>query len=230
MSITKAIFCFAGSRQSFSRKELMENFNHLSEKSISQPLYRMVKSKRLERFGQGLYRLPVLAFPVSDELKKLNDLLKSKFPFTNFCLWNSDFLLPFMHHIPNLNFIYVCVERDAAESFFNFLNEHQKKRVFYRPNEEEYIRYIAGTEATIVCQLVSEAPLQKVNDIVVPTLEKMMVDIAGDVEFRFLQGVEITYFYQNVLKHHKINKRKLLRYASRRGRRQMVEQLYNNAL
>ena len=230
MSINKKISNFAANRQSFSRRELMENFAHLSEKTLSQQLYRLVKNNSLERIKQGVYRLSVLSYPVSDEIKEINALLKSKFQFTNFCIWNSDFLLPFMHHVPNLNFIYVGVEKDASESVFNFLIENQNKRVFYRPDEEEYNRYITGTAAIIVSQLISESPLQNFEDVTIPTLEKILVDIAGDVEFQFLQGHEMTYFYQDVIQHNNINKKKLLRYASRRGRRQKVEQLYNQAL
>jgi len=221
---------FATGKQSFSRKELFENFCNLSKKSLSQQLYRLLKSNRLERLTQGVYRLPVSLFAVSDEIKQLNEILKNQFPFADFCLWSSDVLMPFMHHIPNLNFIYVDVENDVAESAFNFLKSNQTKSIFFRPSKEEFYRYITGKEAIIVRGLISESPLQTVENVLVPTLEKVLVDIAGDMEFDFLQGAEITYFYRNVLERHEINKRKLLRYASRRGRREEVEQLYDNAL
>jgi predicted transcriptional regulator of viral defense system len=230
MNISNEILRFATSRQTFSRKELVENFSDLSEKSLSQQLYRLLKSNRLKRVKQGIYRLPVSLFAVSEEIKQLNETLKNQFPFADFCLWSSDVLMPFMHHIPNLNFIYIDVENDVAESAFNFLKSNQKKSIFFRPSREEFNRYIAGTETIIVRGLVSESPLQTVENVSVPTLEKVLVDIAGDVEFDFLQGAEITYFYRNVMERNKINKRKLLRYASRRGRREEVEQLYNNAL
>ncbi|MDR0367895.1 MAG: hypothetical protein LBH82_01980 [Bacteroidales bacterium] len=184
----------------------------------------------MERLIQGVYRLPASLFAVSDEIKQLNEMLKKQFPFADFCLWSSDVLMPFMHHIPTLNFIYVDVENDVAESVFNFLKSNQEKSIFFRPNKEELYRYIIGKEAIIVRGLISESPLQTVENVFVPTLEKVLVDIAGDMEFDFLQGAEIIYFYRNVLERHKINIRKLLRYASRRGRREEVEQLYNNVL
>lgn len=230
MNISNEILQFATDKQSFSRKELFENFSNLSEKSLTQQLYRLLKTNRLERIKQGVYRLPISLFAVSEEIKQLNEMLKSQFPFADFCLWNSNVLMPFMHHVPNLNFIYIDVENDVAESVFNFLKSNRIKSLFFHPSKEEFNRYITGTEAIIIRQLISESPLQTVENILVPTLEKVLVDIAGDVEFDFMQGAEITYFYKNVLEHHKINKRKLLRYASRRGRREKVEQLYNNAL
>ena len=230
MNISNEIISFAIGKQSFSRKELFENFCNLSEKSLSQQIYRLLKSNRLERVKQGFFCLPASLFAVSEEIKQLNKILKNQFPFADFCLWNSNVLMPFMHHIPNLNFIYVDIENDVAQSAFNFLKSNQTKLIFFRPNKEEFNRYITGTEAIIVRGLISESPLQTIENVIVPTLEKVLVDIAGDVEFDFLQGAEINYFYRNVMERHEINKRKLLRYASRRGRREEVEQLYTNSL
>ena len=230
MENSKEILNYATNRPSFSRRELFENLRGLSEKSLSQQIYRLLKTNRLERMKQGVYRLPVSLFAVSEEIKQLNKILKSQFPFADFCLWSSDVLMPFMHHIPNLNFVYVDVENDVAESFFNFLKSNQPNSIFFRPSKEEYARYIVGKKAIIVRGLVSEAPLQTVENVQTPTFEKVLVDIAGDVEFDFMQGAEITYFYRNVMERQDINKRKLMRYASRRGRREEVEQLYNDAL
>lgn len=230
MNISNEILRFATSKQSFTRKDLLENFSNLSEKSLSQQLYRLLKKNRLERIKQGAYRLPISLFAISEEIKQLNEILKNQFPFAKFCLWSSDVLMPFMHHVPNLNFIYIDVENDVAESVFNFLKSNQLKSLFFRPSKEEFNRYITGTEAIIIRKLVSESPLQTVENAFVPTFEKVLVDIAGDVEFDFMQGAEITYFYRNVMERNEINKRKLLRYASRRGRKEKVKQLYNNAL
>jgi predicted transcriptional regulator of viral defense system len=230
MSVSTEILKFATGKQQFSCKELFENFGNLSEKTLSQTLYRLLKNNHLERVEQGVYCLPISIFAVSDELKQIFQLLKVRFPFADFCVWSSDVLMPFMHHVPNLNYIYVDVENNVAESAFNFLKGSQTKSVFFRPTKDEYYRYIVGTNAIIVRNLISESPLQTIDNVKVPTLEKLLVDIVGDVEFDFLQGVEITYFYRNVLERNEINKKKLWRYASRRGRRTEVEQLYNNAL
>lgn len=184
----------------------------------------------MERKNQGVYSLPNSLFAVSKEIQELNEILKNKFPFANFCFWSSNVLMPFMHHIPILNFIYLDVEYDVAETVFNFLKSKHQRTIFFRPSKDEYNRYVAGTDAIIIRGLVSESPLQIIENVPTPTLEKVLVDIVGDVEFDFLQGTEITYFYRNVLDRNVINKKKLIRYATRRGRREEVEQLYNNAL
>ena len=165
MNIGKEIIQFATGKQLFSRRELFENFCNLSEKSLSQQLYRLLKSNRLERVKQGFYRLSVSLFTVSEEIKHLNKILKNQFPFADFCLWSSNVLMPFMQHIPNLNFIYIDVENDVAESVFNFLKSNQKKSIFFRPSKEEYERYITGVETIIVRGLVSESPLQTIENL-----------------------------------------------------------------
>jgi predicted transcriptional regulator of viral defense system len=239
MTITKEILEFSANHKTLTLKELMRFFEErevsVLSKTVSQQLGRFVKAGRLLRLERGVYAFPETAkrsftFTVSDELKQLNENLKTQFPFAKYCIWNSDVFLPFMHHIPNLNYIYVDVESDATESAFNHLKNNQLRRVYFRPDKETFNRYIAGTEAIIVRQLVSESPLQVIENFNVPTLEKILVDIVGDVEFEFLQDVESVYFYENVMEQHELNRSKLFRYASRRGRRQEVEQLYNEAL
>jgi hypothetical protein len=233
------ILDFATTIKQFTRKELIvylkKHKQNVSPNAVWIQLDRLVKNNKLVRLERGLYSLlpstkkNFIAF-VSDELIQLFQRIKVQFPFVKYCVWSSKTIVPYMQTIPNLNFIYVDVERDVAESIFNFLNDNNSKRVFLTPNQDDFNRYVIGTDAIIVRTLVSEAPLQVIEGINTPSIEKILVDVAGDVEFDFLQGTEITYFYRNVIEPHNINKSKLMRYATRRGRRQEVEQLFNNAL
>jgi len=239
MITTNDILNFAVTHKVFTRKELITHLKNQTKveslRSLSERLDRLLKSKQLIRLERGVYGLPAtskkgfMAF-VSDEIKQLNLQLKTQFPFVNFCVWSSKTIAPYMHHIPNLNYTYIDVERDVTESVFDFLNNNSSVRVFLCPDQDDFSRYINGTESIIVRTLISEAPLQMLEGFNTPSIEKILVDAAGDVEFDFLQGAEITYFYRNVAERHNINKSKLMRYATRRGRRQEVEQLYNNAL
>ena len=161
----------------------------------------------------------------TDDIKRLNQQIKTQFPFANYCIWDSKAIMSYMHHIPNLNFIYVDVEREVVESVFNLLNTDSSQRVFLMPDQTDFDRYISGSEAIIIRPLISEAPLQTVEGINTPTVEKILVDIIGDVEFSFLQGSEMHSVYTNIFERNNVNKNKLLRYATRRGRKQEVEQL-----
>ena len=123
-------------------------------------------------------------------------------------------------------FPFVDVEREVAESesVFNLLNSGNTKRVYLMP-QKDFERYIRGNQAIIIRPLISESPLQVIEGINTLAIEKILVDIVDDVEFSFLQGSELHYVYTTIFERHNINKSKLLRYATWRGRKQEAEQL-----
>jgi len=220
----------------FTRKELIANFKSDDQidtpGTFSEQLNRLLKSGQLVRVERGVYKLPDDArkdFSVvcSEEMRQINQQIKKQFPFVDYCLWPVSTLMPYMHHIPNLNLLFVDVEREVAESVFNLLNAENNKRVFLLPSLTDFERYINTNNAIIIRPLVSESPLQLVEGINTPAIEKMLVDIVGDIEFSFLQGSEINYVYTTIFERHNVNKNKLLRYATRRGRKEEVEQLIN---
>jgi hypothetical protein len=236
MVTTNNILSFAFTHKVFTRKELIANLKNGDQNgspaSLSEQLNRLLKSGQLERVDRGIYKLPDDArkdFSVvcSEEMRQINQQIKTQFPFVDYCLWSASTLMPYMHHIPNLNLLFVDVEREVTESVFNLLNVDSNKRVFLMPTLTDFERYISNNDAIIIRPLISESPLQLVEGINTPTIEKILVDIVGDIEFAFLQGSEINYVYTTIFERHCVNKNKLLRYATRRGRKEEVEQLIN---
>src|SRR4030042_2018122 len=236
MATVNDILKFAQIHKVFTRKTLIKYLTELQKLdfpgSISEQLNRLLKNRQIIRLKRGVYELTETTnkdfiIKCTDEVKNLDRQIKGKFPFANFCIWDSSVIFPYVRHIPNINFIYIDVERDVAESVFNLLNSGTGRRIFFMPTQTDYDRYISGNEAIIIRQLISEAPLQLVDGINTPSIEKILVDIAGDTEFAFLQGNELHYVYTNIFKKHNVNKKRLLRYAARRARRKEVEQLLN---
>ena len=68
--------------------------------------------------------------------------------------------------------------------------------------------------------LVREAPVTEFDGCHLPTIEKMLVDAVSDNELSFMQGNEIHTIYANA--------HRLLRYASRRNRKDKVERILKN--
>jgi hypothetical protein len=89
------------------------------------------------------------------------------------------------------------------------------------PSEEILTRYILIKPNTIiVLPLISEAPIQEVQEVNTTTLEKMVVDLFSKPElFSAQQGSELTFIYDNIFSKYTINKNKLLRYADRRKKK-----------
>lgn len=234
MVTTSDILSFASSRKFFTRKELIFHLEQEaklgSPRSLSEQLHRLLKSGQIKRVERGVYTFledTRRSFSVvsSEETLFLHQQLKTQFPFLDICIWSVSNLISYMHHIPNLSLLFVEVENDAVESVFNSLKSNSNRLVFMEPTLTDYERYIHTNDTIVVCPLVSESPLQIVDGLKTPTIEKILVDIVGDVAFSFLQGAEINEVYTTIFERHNVNKNKLIRYATRRGRKEKVEQL-----
>lgn len=200
-----------------------------SGESLKRVLSRLVVEGRLKRVGHGLYEtqenlLPQYMYEPTEEEIELYQELKRKFPFTEICIWRQSALVPFMQHIPVATALFVDVERVAMESAFSFLQSLDISRsILVNPTKVEVGRIIPSSAPIIVRPLVLEAPTDKINDIVVPTLEKILVDTISDKELIFAQGAELYTIYENAFEQYNINRSRLLRYASRRNRKKAAE-------
>ncbi len=197
---------------------------------IRKRLSALVGSGQLVRKGSGTYALsdkPVFRPQVSNEVKELYESIKLDYPFTKVCVYEGPWISPLLHHLASNQTIYVEVEKDASEFVFDYLKADGVK-AFYKPNQDMVYRYINLDERNVfVKNLVSEAPLQKIQGILVSTLEKILVDIYCDQDFSYLQGSEYERIAENAMTIFNINKTKLLRYAKRRGVKEELEKIYN---
>lgn len=236
MNISTEILRFAHSQMSsFTRKDVWAHLNSgtekVSEGSFNVSLSRLVASGKLVKKGRGLYALcagekPAYHYTPSEEERILARRITEKFPFTKFCIWRPAALASFMQHIPVLEAIFVDVERVAMESMLSCLQQlNVGCQILLNPTEQECDRYLTNEKILIIRPLTGEAPVEVSEGMLVPTLEKILVDATKDKELVFAQGAEIFIVFANAIEKNDVNKCKLLRYASRRNRRQMVEDI-----
>ena len=87
------------------------------------------------------------------------------------------------------------------------------------PDQKTIERYVGAVDnAIIIKNLNSEAPIHKGNNINVPTLEKILVDIIADDALFSAQQGELEFIFKSAFDKYNINKSKMKRYASRRNR------------
>lgn len=234
MKTSDRIMNFASQQSDlFRRADIMNALasSNESRANIAMQLNRLVSSGRLSRVGYGVYSLPLdfkktFTYQPSDNERRISKLIKEKFPFTDFCVWNSSVVTSFMQHVPASHIIFVDVERVAMDSVFSFLQSCDLNiPVLINPTKSECERYISIDDIIIVRPLVNEAPCDMVDDYSVPTLEKVLVDAIGDKELAFMQGAEMYSIYKNAFDSYEVNKSRLLRYASRRNRKELVSQI-----
>lgn len=72
----------------------------------------------------------------------------------------------------------------------------------------------------LVKPLISEAPLRIEDGVMVPALEKLLVDRDADKEYASLSNEEIQMEYQRAFEVYPVNTSRLLRYAGRKGEKE----------
>jgi hypothetical protein len=178
----------------------------------------------LARIGRGKFQLGSSKIYLPEIYRKekiIYNKLVAEFPFVDVCIWNTKILNEFMQHQSGNFQIIVEVEKEVTQSVFYFLKELNYP-VFIEPTEEIIEKYLpTDKEAIIIKSLVSESPLQDLGNVKTVTIEKLLVDIFSDtVIFTAQQGAELSTIFNAVFSKYTVNQSKMLRYASRRRKKE----------
>ena len=214
-------------------RDVVEKQTGITERTIDQQIARLIASGKLVRKARGEYhiaenQLPELVYHLSEIERDLYQKLKKQLAFLDFCIWSPRVLSQFMHHVPDVAYIFVDVEKEGLESVFHALqNMGLDRNILLAPSAEECNRYLIG-DVVVVRQLIGQSPLTEMDGCIVPRIEKILVDAVGDNEMNYTSGSEIYYIFEDVFKRIHVNKSKLIRYASRRNRKEQVERIIKN--
>lgn len=238
MAVTENIISFAAQQGgSFKKKDLLEALRSdvaVNEASLSAILGRMVTTGRLVKTGWGEYALPEGTKPrflvrPREEALGISRALKERYPLVDFCVWDSFCVVPFMLHVPNVNITIVDVERELESTFFDALKEmFPQHSVLPHPTKEEFYTYGDGKDSIVIHPLYTESPLESFAGLRVPMAEKVLVDIAVNPEFDYLQGSEVFTIYGNAFRRCSVSRSALLRYARRRGCTLAIQKILSN--
>ena len=222
------------SLESFTTADIAAYFRkeepEINQMTINWRVYKMIQDSVIVRTSRGHFRIgdkksftPVLDKNLSTVAKKIS----RQFPFVSFSVWDSAVLNSLAQHLSNKCFYIIEAEKDAVEIIFHFLQD-KKKAVYLNPTENIVENYIQSERAKpfIVKNLISEAPTVSVNDIVTSSIEKILVDVYCDTNiFQAYHGNELYSIYSNAFSQYSINHGKLLRYASRRGKKEEIQNI-----
>lgn len=196
--------------------------------TVRQYLSALFREGKLERVGKGVYanrHKQSFVYKPSDEARNIYNFLKLTLPFADFCVYDGNIISPIQHHLSINNAIYVETNRDVVETVFGRLKDDGKK-VFRQPDAQFVYDYVdLRTHCLIVKPLVSESPTAMIDGIIVPTLEKILVDIQADADFDYLRGIESQNMFNLAFDLFSINLQRLLRYARRRNVEQRTRKL-----
>lgn len=227
-----------------SFKEKFENFDTITVKKILEfyqdkdafvkkstvnwRIYKLVEKGIIQRVGRGKYRLgeqKEFHPKINQSIKSLYTILKNEYPYLDISIWTTEWISQWILHIPSANKTIIEVEKGTEDSVFYFLSDI-RKNVFLNPSIDILDKYAQENKNQIIIKkLVTDAPLQKINSLRIPALEKIIVDLILDVEtLSEYQGRDLESIIENAYQSYSIQEDKLLRYASRRRKRDFVEQ------
>lgn len=239
MTISSEIIQYATSRTSpFSKKELMEYLKagaeNVSAGTVHVLFTRLLESRKLAKAGRGVFSLsnqikPSYVYTPDEAEREMSADLKRKFPFVTCCVWKANAVTSFMQHIPSMSFVLVDVERIAMDAVFQHLQgAYPESMILLNPSKSDCDRYLNMDNIIVVRPLIAEAPLSSYQGINTPSIEKILVDIVSDKEFDYAGGAELYHIYTNAIESVDVNQKKLLRYASRRNKKERIEQILNS--
>lgn len=200
-----------------------------SEAAFRRFLYALEKDGYIQRIDAGVYTSGNAQTPIrirnkfvpelSPEIISLGNAIKMAFPYTKYLIWETRILQEFMLHQPGQNQVILEVEKDAAESIFNFLNNRIGGKVFIKPDRLTFERYILPrAETTIVLSRITQPPQLTINGVPYPRLEKILVDVFADIElFYIFHGQELVHIFETAFERYLISEKALFRYAERRS-------------
>lgn len=236
MSITieNQINKYFQTRDKISREELLalikKDFANWTDNTINIYVSILQKKGSIHSLSRGIYALgneKTFQPHLNNKLVKIASVINKTFPFVKYCVWESVWLNDLMRHQTFKNFTIVEVEKVASEQVFNQLNTNFSN-VFINPDKKTIERYIGALDnAIIIKNLNSEAPIQKWNNINVPSLEKILVDIVADDELFAAQQGELEFIFKSAFDKYNINESKMKRYASRRNRKAEIKKQTN---
>jgi len=202
---------------------------NIPRNTVNWRIYQLLQLGTISRVGRGKYQIGS-SFDFKPQLDSstifINNQIKKKFPFSDYCIWKTDIIKELALHQSFTNFTIVEIERDSLDATFQFLKE-EYKYVYLKPKKDIVENYLLDMPNPIIIQhLISEAPIQIINNIPTISLEKLLVDLVfGKDLFYFYQGYELIHIFQRAFDKYTINENKLLRYASRRGRRKEISKM-----
>ena len=171
----------------------------------------MVQRRALQRLRRGVYTRQdkrEFRLTIANPLASLFHAVRKNLPYVELCVWRSDVLQDLTQHFPDRSVSIIEVEKDGQAAVQEFLVGMDQPAVAYED--------LPAVERSF--------PGRKY--VVVPCLEKILVDIVQDRNlFGFLEGAETHHIYEAASDRYHIQLDTLLRYASRRGVRDDVQMI-----
>jgi hypothetical protein len=219
-------------RKYFTSEELFLQFKQydpeLSKSTFRWRVYDLKRKDKIRDVMWGVYSLsdkPYFKPIIPENAKKIADVFSKKYPELTYCIWSSEWLNDWTIHQTVKHFIILETESDVIEDTFYFF-KGKGIEVFLQPDKNTMDKYVLqAKEPVVIMSLITRAPVLLIEKIVIPSIEKILVDVFCDKETFFLfTGSELQNIFRFALRKYAINYSRLFSYADRRTRKEEIRQ------
>lgn len=223
----------------FNRDELLSFFHQyepdLVEGTFTWRIYDLKKRNIIRDVKKGVYALnnqQPFGPTLNDTIKSINNLVKKRVDLNFYNIWDTIWLNEFIELQATTSMIVLEVEKGLMDSVFFFLKDKGFTDVFVKPDTDLIEKYASEAQHPVIIKpFLSRSPVQLIEEVKVPSLEKILVDICCDDHIYYaFQGNQLKQIYRNAIAKYSLNFSTLLNYARRRNREDEIKELLLNAV
>lgn len=216
----------------FNRDELMVFFQqyepNLNEGAFAWRIFDLKKRNIIRDVRKGIYTLnnhKAFEPKLNDVMKFIGKLIKQQYDPHFYNIWDTDWLNEFTELQATTTMIVLEVEKGYMDSVFFTLKDNGFAETFIKPDENLIEKYVSEAKHPVIIKpFLSRPPVQLIDDMIVPSLEKILVDIYCDDQIYYaFQGNQLLNIYRNAAKKYSLNFSKLFNYAKRRSREEEIK-------
>jgi len=222
---------YAAGRETISLEEVMRDLN-VSRITAKNYLSRLAKMDVVKRIGRGLYQVgkgDTATVRLSPELLLIAQEVRERFPMARFTVWSMSMLADYAHYAVGRDLVVLESDRVLSASVRDVLLEKGYRAVL-NPEKRDFREYaLFGGKTVFVLERSEEYGLSEVDGILIPTVERVWLDVYYLVTRKELSfsPAEVGLIFANILRKEGVTFNRLLRYAQRRGLRdEMIVFLY----
>jgi len=157
---------------------------------------------------------------------RIGKILEGSFDHHFYNIWNTTWLNDWSELQATFSMIILEVDRESMERvFYNLKDKHPNQPIFLKPDEAVISTYVSElSQSLIIKPMILRAPVLKIKKVIVPTLEKILVDLYCDDKLFFaFQGSQLIKIYQSCFERYIINLSTMFNYARRRKREEAIK-------
>lgn len=216
-----------GNKFSFTKEELFQYFQtfkpDIKETNFRWIVYKLRANGIIGDVKKGIYSLSIkpkyLPRPDKGITKITVDIIKYH-NTERYLIWNSSWLNEFTIHQAVNSITIFEREKEYVEDIFYLLKDKKYQNIYINPTKQIIEAYISENQSSIVIlPMISRSPIQVVEGINFPTLEKILIDVFTERDlFYAYQGEELKNIFRSAFNLYCVNYSKLFNYSKRRNK------------